>query len=371
MRKLTVSPDTIVRFKLGKIWLHRGAEPGRSMASNQPDLAHLVSSFAAPRAPEEVVSLYPPQTQQAVGGMIQRLHEAGILIDAAETPAEEGNLRRETDEAARLLADLANSVYGIASDLRGLGPYAQAKLAERSGSDVLSRVLSALAAVDSLASDLHELKDDYLRAQLESLDIRPDTEHLKLHVGAGENDLPGWVNVDIYPAQLAMNIKWGLPFADGTADYVFMSHFFEHLFYPEEALGVLEDVYRVLASHGVMRIIVPDIEKCLRAYVDDDENFFASRRDTWSWWPERQTRLEDFLAYAGAGPDPGRLFDAHKYGYDFETLAHLLRRAGFTRVERSDYMGSAHETLRVDDASLVAGAKYGDEYYSLFVEATK
>jgi hypothetical protein len=32
-------------------------------------------------------------------------------------------------------------------------------------------------------------------------------------------------------------------------------------------------------------------------------------------------------------------------------------------------MGSEHPALRVDDVSEVAGAKYGDRYYSLFVEA--
>jgi hypothetical protein len=32
-------------------------------------------------------------------------------------------------------------------------------------------------------------------------------------------------------------------------------------------------------------------------------------------------------------------------------------------------MGSPDGTMRVDDVSLVAKARYGDKYYSLFVEA--
>jgi hypothetical protein len=60
---------------------------------------------------------------------------------------------------------------------------------------------------------------------------------------------------------------------------------------------------------------------------------------------------------------------AHKFGYDFETLSRLLRRAGFRQIERSDFMQSRRSVLRVDAASAIASAKYGNRYYSLFVEA--
>ena len=81
--------------------------------------------------------------------------------------------------------------------------------------------------------------------------------------------------------------------------------------------------------------------------------------------------MEDFLAYAGAAPDPAALFNAHKFGYDFETLERALREADFTNIVRSDYMASPYEELKVDDASLVANAEYGGRHYSLFVEARK
>jgi hypothetical protein len=125
----------------------------------------------------------------------------------------------------------------------------------------------------------------------------------------------------------------------------------------------------VLSPRGRFRVVVPDLERCLRAYAEDDRAFFEDRREVWSWWPEARTRLEGFLSYAGAGPRPGHFLDAHKFGYDLETLEHALGQAGFTRVERSDYMESADPVLRVDHASLVAGASSGGRHYSLFVEA--
>jgi hypothetical protein len=115
--------------------------------------------------------------------------------------------------------------------------------------------------------------------------------------------------------------------------------------------------------------VVPDIEQCLRAYVRRDRRFFAARRAQWPWWPPTSTRLESFLGYAGVGASPGAFVSSHKFGYDYETLRLLLRRAGFRRIERSGFMRSRVPSLRIDDASRVAGAKHGRRYYSLFVEA--
>jgi ubiquinone/menaquinone biosynthesis C-methylase UbiE len=179
------------------------------------------------------------------------------------------------------------------------------------------------------------------------------------------------VNIDVYPAPLAINVLWGLPFATDSARYVFVSHLLEHLFYPADVGPFLSEVHRVLAPGGVVRIVVPDIEQCIEAYSKNDRTFFDSRRETFTWWPQKGTRLEDFLAYAGVGAEPAYLFEAHKYGYDFETLARTLREAGFTAIIRSSFMGSAHEPLQIDSISSVAGARYGERYYSLFVEAEK
>jgi predicted SAM-dependent methyltransferase len=164
---------------------------------------------------------------------------------------------------------------------------------------------------------------------------------------------------------------WGLPFIDGQCRFVFLSHLLEHLFYPTDVMGLLEDIYRILEPGGVVRIVVPDIEQCLRAYQENDRHFFEQRVEHWGAGDGQATRLEHFLSYAGAGPDPAWLFEAHKFGYDFETLERALQRAGFTNIIRSQFMGSEHQALKVDEHSQVASAKFGDAYYSLFVEAVK
>src|SRR6202011_3137688 len=237
------------------------------------------------------------------------------------------------------------------------------------GIGVERRLMALLAAIDGLRSELTSLRQPYVAAQVAALQLTPAMQEQKLHIGCGKNPLDGWFNIDVYPAPLAMNVLWGLPFRSGSVSYIFVSHLLEHLFFPRDVKPFLAELRRVLAPGAIVRIVVPDIEQCIEAYVNDDRSFFGNRRETWPWWPENPTRLEDFLAYAGAGAEPAYLFESHKYGYDFETLARVLSDAGFKDISRSNYMASEYAELRVDHISSVANAKYGERYYSLFVEA--
>jgi predicted SAM-dependent methyltransferase len=222
---------------------------------------------------------------------------------------------------------------------------------------------------EAQATALRRQRRAFIEAQLATLGLARRSRGLRLHLGAADSALPGWVSIDHWPAPLAMDLRWGLPFAKGAAQAVYLCHVLEHCYYPDEALAVMADIHRVLAREGVARIVVPDIEQCLRAYVRGDRRFFAARRAQWPWWPPTATRLESFLGYAGVGASPDAFVSSHKFGYDYETLRSLLRRAGFRRIERSAYMRSRDPALRIDDASHVAGAKHGRRYYSLFVEA--
>lgn len=266
---------------------------------------------------------------------------------------------------------MMQSVFELASDLAGLGAFAEQAAKARNATPIHQRLGQIQQAIEQLRADLATLRGPYLGQQLHALGVNQASKNLQLHIGSGPYNLDGWINLDIFPAQLSTNVLWGLPFTDGQCRFVFLSHLLEHLFYPTDAMGLLNDIYRILEPGGVVRIVVPDIEQCLRAYQEGNREFFDKRVEHWGVGDGNATRLEHFLSYAGAGPDPAWLFEAHKFGYDFETLERALQRAGFKTIIRSRFMASEHVALQVDEHSQVASAKFGDAYYSLFVEAIK
>jgi len=75
----------------------------------------------------------------------------------------------------------------------------------------------------------------------------------RLHLGAGGNLLPGWLNSDVSP--LNSNVSYldatdPFPFGDCTFDYVFCEHFIEHISY-DKGQSALRECYRVLRPEGL------------------------------------------------------------------------------------------------------------------------
>ncbi|MGH8221108.1 MAG: class I SAM-dependent methyltransferase [Steroidobacteraceae bacterium] len=370
MNELVFSPDALVRFRSGKIVIHTTSSALPAFETDHPMLVGWLCGFRKPMALASALGAVPPADRSAAERVVDYLRRAGVLIDAGE-PAEPFSANELVSRGKQHLRLLARAVYDAACDLYGLGDHAESQLAARSGIGVERRLVGLLAAIDGLRQELASLRAEHIGSQLRSLGVDAAAGALRLHIGCGRGHIPGWINIDVAPAPLSMNVLGGLPFRDGGARYAFVSHFLEHLFFPADVRPFLADVHRVLEPGGVLRIVVPDVEQCIEAYMTNDRSFFASRRESWPWWPANPTRLEDFLGYAGTSPEPAHLFESHKYGYDFETLARVLGDAGFVEISRSTFMASAHDALRVDDASAVARAKYGEKYYSLFVEARK
>jgi SAM-dependent methyltransferase len=366
---LQFAADTLIRFKGGRMLLHTTTSALPAFETDNPMLIGWLCQFSKSLDPEAALARLPAGDRPGVTRVLDYLKRSGALVSIESpeaSPADVGQAMQRSREHVRLLA---RSIYDAAADLFGLGPHAEAELSKGTGTGVERKLMALLAATDGLRSELANLRSDHLQEQLRALGVDSASRELSLHIGCGKGLLPGWVNIDVYPAPLCMNVLRGLPFNEGSVRYVFVSHFLEHLFYPRDVKPFLAELRRVLAPGGVVRIVVPDIEQCIEAYIAKDPAFFGSRRETWDWWPENPTRLDDFLAYAGAGAEPAYLFESHKYGYDFETLQRVLDEAGFVGTKRSSFMGSDHAALRVDDVSEVARAKYGERYYSLFVEA--
>jgi len=92
------------------------------------------------------------------------------------------------------------------------------------------------------------------------------SEPLYVHVGCGDQRLPGWVNVDRQPlpsVDRVVDVTQGLPFEDVEA--LFAEHFLEHL--PlDEALAFLLETHRVLAPGGRLRLTTPNLDWVVAAH---------------------------------------------------------------------------------------------------------
>lgn len=367
---LVFAPDVSVQFRNGRIVVQGLVNTLPAFQTDQSALVGWLLQFAAPVDAQAALQRLPDEAREQARRAIAYLQESGALVVANDAAVTHTPVAAHA-QSRKHLAALSQAVYELACDVLGFGPHAERALALRDGVDVATRLQAVLAAVTGLRAELATLRPPYLLGQLQALDIDAHSRELQLHIGCGPCLLPGWVNLDIHPAPLATNVLWGLPFADGSVRRVFVSHLLEHLFYPNDVLPFLSEITRVLAPGGRVRIVVPDIEQCIEAYQKNDAQFFAQRRQHWGAGDGNPTRLENFLAYAGAGPDPAYVFEAHKFGYDFETLERALQRAGLVDIERSQFMQSHDASLRVDDHSEVASANYGGRHYSLFVEASR
>ncbi|MEX0895724.1 MAG: methyltransferase domain-containing protein [Patescibacteria group bacterium] len=130
-----------------------------------------------------------------------------------------------------------------------------------------------------------------------------------LNFGAG-NPVPGWVNMDSSPffffprfihqilntlkissrSQFFLNSDYQyyyysvhkkLPFSDESVTAVYISHVLEHLSV-EEVSELLKEFRRILSKNGVVRVLVPDLEKSFNtalskptAYVSLEEKLLT------------------------------------------------------------------------------------------------
>ena len=188
--------------------------------------------------------------------------------------------------------------------------------------------------------------------------IRAGT-HLRVNVACGPHVLPGFVNLDLFPCcpdVVAWDCRKSLPLKDESAAGIRVEQFIEHLDPREDVPVFLRDCLRVLHPGGVLRVIVPDAERYMRAYCSDDLCGFQELAVPEPFPEDLPTRM-DIINHVF------HQWHEHRWGYDFETLTHRLRNAGFQRVEKAAYQSSCAQFLAQDREEHAP--------YSLYVDAVK
>ena len=167
----------------------------------------------------------------------------------------------------------------------------------------------------------------------------------KLHLGAGEDVRPGWLNADLHdygrPDELVyLDARRPFPLPDESFDFVFSEHMLEHLSYVD-GLRCLGECRRVLRPGGGIRIATPSLERLVRLY-DAELTDVQRRYIRWaiaSFVPETDAPLPGFVV--------NNFLHAwgHRFVYDRNTLRHALESAGFVDVEEAQ-IGEHEQHLR-------------------------
>lgn len=169
---------------------------------------------------------------------------------------------------------------------------------------------------------------------------------IKLHLGAFDRGIRGWVNTDVTPHILISRIpfaatalhglgrmhpdkyRWHregrfrmleyldlckpLRYPDNSAAAVFSSHVFEHLF-PDEVERLVAEIRRVLMPGGVCRVVVPDLEKVVAGFD-----------------PEAP---ESFLNSVFEAATRSAVKNGHHWGFTGPSIRKLFRSHGFAEAE--------------------------------------
>ena len=184
-----------------------------------------------------------------------------------------------------------------------------------------------------------------------------------LDLGCGPNVHENFINLD-YLWHPRIDVCWdvtrGLPWADGSLQGIFSEHCLEH-FTLATAVPLLRELRRALRPGGVVRLIVPDGELYLRAYLSQSGGnrseqfpYQASEAVDPLWTPMTSVNRVFYQ-------DRESLF-GHRVIYDYAMLATLLTQCGFTKITKRSFREGADPELLIDSPSR--------QVESLYVEAS-
>ena len=167
------------------------------------------------------------------------------------------------------------------------------------------------------------------------------------------------------PHYRSYDLRRGIPFQSNSVHALYCSHLLEH-FDREEVPGFVGDVFRVLVSGGIFRVVVPDLEGLVQRYLRvlqsarehlEDATLSAEYDDAMYGLFDQLVRrkpgghvkdsvdpAKDSSAYRGYDAlkkklsrllfdqDPATSGELHRWMYDSYSLARLLVSHGFVDV---------------------------------------
>jgi predicted SAM-dependent methyltransferase len=151
---------------------------------------------------------------------------------------------------------------------------------------------------------------------------------LWLYLGCGHHRLKGFAHVEVNAGKnksglpdIIADITEHIPLPDDSAELIFSRATMEHLTYPE-LINCLLESHRLLQRGGVVRIVVPDLDKYVQDYLN---KVYDPTLKELHGMPN-ENYADTFVARI--------MYFDHKYNHTFDTMKGALERAGFQEVRR-------------------------------------
>jgi len=173
----------------------------------------------------------------------------------------------------------------------------------------------------------------------------------KINVGCGNILYPDYLNIGYWEQMtkgaygdyysdgrylLNWDLTEGIPLPNDSIDIIYGCHFLEHLSF-EQSYVFLQECFRCMSENGLIRIVVPDLNKWVKAYIDN--NILIQR------YKDECMRDDDRY------DTPGMVFmgmlhgHGHRFGWDFSSLSLILSKIGFVSIKEYLYQESEIENI--------------------------
>lgn len=160
-------------------------------------------------------------------------------------------------------------------------------------------------------------------------------EYISLNLGCGSNLKKDFINIDLSKnSDLRLDLRKSLPFNHNSIDFILAERLFFYFGYFDSMIFYcLNDYYRILKKGGKIRISFSDINKFLKAYVDENLEFLESVINIEKLIPQpiEISSPIDYINY---------LFDQFggvKYIYDWDKIKLILKHVGFKNIKKVSY----------------------------------
>ena len=94
-------------------------------------------------------------------------------------------------------------------------------------------------------------------------------KYINLGCGLNYSIEKEWINIDFIKSSKKVkkyNLIKGIPLVSSSSDFVYHSHVLEH-FNKYDGENFIKECHRILKKDGIIRIVVPDLEKIVKEYI--------------------------------------------------------------------------------------------------------